>query len=66
VFTAAIAAVIADESGSSKAEVVRRWLPFGVWLTLGTVLPPSATRRRWLAGQAATALVIAHLVLTKW
>jgi hypothetical protein len=66
VLAAAIAVVIADKSGLSKAEVERIWLPFGVWLTLGAVLLPSATRRWWLAGQAATALVVAHLVLTKW
>lgn len=66
VLAAALAIAVADKSGLSKAEVERIWLPFGVWLTSAAALLPVASRRWWLAGQALTALVVAHLVLTKW
>jgi hypothetical protein len=66
VLAAAVAIAVADKSGLSKAEVERIWLPFGVWLTTGAALLPERHRRWWLAGQAATALVVGHLVLTKW
>jgi hypothetical protein len=66
VLAAALAIAVADKSGLSKAEVERIWLPFGVWLTSAAALLPVASRRWWLAGQALTALVLAHLVLTKW
>jgi hypothetical protein len=61
---AAIAA--ADLSGLSKAEVERIWLPFAVWLPAGAALLPAAAHRWWLAAQAATALVVNHLLLTTW
>jgi hypothetical protein len=62
---AAFAAVlVADLSGLSKAEVERIWLPFAVWLPAGAALLPHP--RRWLAAQAATALLVNHLVLTGW
>jgi hypothetical protein len=62
---AAFAAVLAaDLSGLSKAEVERIWLPFAVWLPAGAALLPHP--RRWLAVQAATALLINHLLLTGW
>jgi hypothetical protein len=62
---AAFAAVlVADLSGLSKAEVERIWLPFAVWLPAGAVLLPHP--RRWLAAQAATALLVNHLMLTGW
>lgn len=66
VLAAAVAIAVADKSGLSKAEVERIWLPFGVWLTAGAALLPSVSRRWWLAGQAATALAVGSLVLTKW
>lgn len=66
VLAAAVAVAVADKSGLSKAEVERIWLPFGVWLTAGAALLPVASRRWWLAGQAATALAVGSLVLTKW
>ncbi|MCA2211512.1 hypothetical protein [Jidongwangia harbinensis] len=61
-----VAILAADLSGLSKAEVERIWLPFAVWLMAGAALLPPATRRGWLAVQAATALLINHLLLTTW
>jgi hypothetical protein len=66
VLAAALAVAVADKSGLSKAEVERIWLPFGVWLVSGAALLPPASRRWWLAGQALTALVVGHLILTSW
>jgi hypothetical protein len=66
VLAAALAVAVADRSGLSKAEVERIWLPFGVWLVSGAALLPSVSRRWWLAGQAATAFAVGHLVLTSW
>jgi hypothetical protein len=63
---AATAIAAADLSGYSKAEVERIWLPFGVWLMAGAALTPTGGRRLWLAGQAAIALTINHLLLTTW
>jgi hypothetical protein len=64
---AALAAIAAaDLSGLSKAEVERIWLPFAVWLPAGAALLPAPTHRTWLAVQAATALVVNHLLLTTW
>jgi hypothetical protein len=60
------AILLADLSGLSKAEVERIWLPFAVWLPTGAVLLPAGDRRCWLAVQAATALLINHLLLTTW
>jgi hypothetical protein len=37
-----------------------------VWLTAATAFLPATTRRRWLAVQAGTALVVNHLLLTNW
>ncbi|MEV0714430.1 hypothetical protein [Asanoa sp. NPDC050611] len=61
---AALAVAVADLSGMSKAEVERIWLPFVVWLLAATALLPPHTRRWWLAGQAATALAVNHLLWT--
>ena len=63
---ALLAILAADLSGLSKAEVERIWLPFAVWLPTGAVLLPAGDRRCWLAVQAATALLINHLLLTAW
>lgn len=53
-------------TGMSKSEVERIWLPFTWWaLTLAALLPRRA-HRPLLAVQAATALVVEHLVLTDW
>jgi methylthioxylose transferase len=63
---AAVAILLADLSGLSKAEVERIWLPFGAWLVAGASALPAAGRRGWLAVQAATALAVNHLLLTVW
>ncbi|WP_223199470.1 hypothetical protein [Solihabitans fulvus] len=63
---AALAVLLADSSGLSKAEVERIWLPFTVWLIPAAALLPAPGRRRWLAAQAVTALAVNHLVLTNW
>ncbi|MQA11578.1 MAG: hypothetical protein GEU98_24110 [Pseudonocardiaceae bacterium] len=60
------AVVLADASGLSKAEVERIWLPFAVWLLPAAGLLPEASRRWWLAGQAAVALAVNHLLWTNW
>lgn len=57
---------VADLSLMSKAEVERIWLPFVPWLLVATVLLPDHWRRRALAVQVATALVVEHLLLTAW
>ncbi|MGK5443563.1 hypothetical protein ACSNN7_17345, partial [Micromonospora sp. URMC 105] len=61
---ATLAAVGADLSGMSKAEVERIWLPFAVWLLVAAAHLPAPARRWWLAGQALTALTVNHLLLT--
>jgi hypothetical protein len=61
-----VAIGLADLSGLSKAEVERIWLPFTVWLTAATAFLPAASRKLWLAAQAATALAVNHLLLTNW
>ncbi|WP_020670228.1 hypothetical protein [Amycolatopsis nigrescens] len=66
VAAAALTVLFADLSGLSKAETERIWLPFAVWLLPATALLPAVSRRWWLAGQAAVALLVNHLVLTFW
>ncbi|MEU9167397.1 hypothetical protein AB0D34_06315 [Streptomyces sp. NPDC048420] len=64
VVAAALALLIADLSGMSKAETERIWLPFAVWL-----LPAGALLGRvrgWLVAQALLALLVNHLLLTGW
>ncbi len=61
---AAIAA--ADLSGLSKAETERIWLPYAIWLLAAAAYLPARGQRGWLALQAATALIINHLLLTHW
>ncbi|MGH8966521.1 MAG: hypothetical protein ACRDXB_14510, partial [Actinomycetes bacterium] len=63
---AAIAVLIADLSGLSKAEVERIWLPFAVWLIAGAALLPARQVRWWLGAQAGVALAVNHLLLTTW
>jgi hypothetical protein len=63
---AAIAVLVADLSGLSKAEVERIWLPFAVWLIAGAGLLPARQARCWLAAQAVLALSINHVLLTTW
>lgn len=61
-----LAIAAADLTGLSKAEVERIWLPFTIWMMAGAALLPAPSRRFWLAAQAATALLINHLLLTTW
>ena len=42
---AALAVLVADPSGLSKAEVERIWLPFAVWLIARTGLLPARQTR---------------------
>ena len=58
--------VVADLSRMSKGEVERIWLPFVPWLTIGLVLLPERWRRPALVVQAATALLVQHLLYTSW
>ncbi|MFF7408563.1 hypothetical protein [Streptomyces lydicus] len=61
-----LAMLAADLSGMSKAETERIWLPFTLWLPATAALLPARDRRGWLAAQAATALLVNHLLLTDW
>ena len=63
---AALMVVLADLSGMSKAEVERIWLPFIPWLTVSCALLPDGWRRRGLALQVGTALLVQHLLYTVW
>jgi hypothetical protein len=63
---AALAVLVADLSGLSKAEVERIWLPFAVWLVAAAGLLPARQARWWLAAQAVVALAVNHLLLTTW
>lgn len=63
----AVAAILlATLSGFSKAEVERIWLPFAFWLLVACAWLPRTSYRTWLAVQAATVLLIQHLLLTNW
>lgn len=62
----ALAVLVADLSGLSKAEVERIWLPFAVWLVAAAGLLPARQARWWLGAQAVLALVVNHLLLTTW
>jgi hypothetical protein len=64
VAAAALAIVLADLSGMSKAEVERIWLPFVIWATVACGALPRP--RRFLAAQAVLALAVNHLLLTVW
>jgi hypothetical protein len=65
VAAAVLVVLLADVSGLSKSEVERIWLPFAVWLVPAAGFLPG-DRRWWLAGQAGTALMVNHLLLTNW
>jgi methylthioxylose transferase len=60
------AMLLAALSGMSKGEVERIWLPWTVWLPVVAVLLPGSRRHRWLAAQAAVALLLEHLLITPW
>ncbi|MEV1011566.1 hypothetical protein [Streptomyces sp. NPDC049881] len=62
----AAAMLAADVSGMSKAETERIWLPFALWLIPAAALLPATLARSWLAAQAAVAVVVNHLWLTRW
>jgi hypothetical protein len=64
--TALAAVAVADLSGLSKAEVERIWLPFLPWVTLATVALRGAHVRRWLAAQAALAIVLQLTIGWPW
>jgi len=66
VFGGLVAALVADLSGMSEAEVERIWLPFGVWVLLAGVSLAGRRARPWLALQAASAVVLVALVTTQW
>lgn len=60
----ALAILLADLSGLSKAEVERIWLPFAIWLVVSCAALPRP--RAWLAAQAALALAVNHMLITVW
>ncbi|MEV7478511.1 hypothetical protein [Streptomyces halstedii] len=66
VLAALLALALADLSGMSKAETERIWQPFVLWLLPAAGLLPGRGTRGWLAGQAAVALLINHLLWTGW
>ncbi|KHL17787.1 UNVERIFIED_CONTAM: membrane protein [Mumia flava] len=58
--------VAATLSGMSKAEVERIWLPFTLWVLPAAALLPERLRRPFLVVQVVTALLIQHLLMTRW
>ncbi len=58
--------IVATLSGMSKAEVERIWLPFTFWVLTLPALLPERWHRALLVSQVLTALVIQHLLLTRW
>jgi hypothetical protein len=63
---AALAVLLADLSGMSKAEVERIWLPFVPWLLVGAALLPERWRRWALGAQLFVALLVQTLLSTRW
>ncbi len=65
---AAVAVLIADVSGMSKAEVERIWLPFVPWLVIATAALAVGRKipRSWLAAQAGVAVLVAVAVRSPW
>lgn len=67
--SALVAMVAADLSGMSKGEVERIWLPFAFWVApaaAAVAIGTSASRRGWLAGQAALAAGVQLAIRTHW
>lgn len=60
------AVLLAAVSGLSKGETERIWLPFAVWVLVATVTLPRRSARWWLAAQAATGLLLEHLLWPPW
>ncbi|MGH3423810.1 MAG: hypothetical protein ACRDO8_03720 [Nocardioidaceae bacterium] len=57
---------LASLSGMSKAEVERIWLPFTLWILALPALLPERWHRPLLVTQVVLAIVIQHLVITRW
>jgi hypothetical protein len=66
----AVAVLLADVSGMSKAEVERIWLPFTLWLAAagGAAAEGRSVRRTqgWLAVQVGLALLLQAWLVTPW
>ncbi|MEV7397518.1 hypothetical protein [Aeromicrobium sp. NPDC092404] len=58
--------LVATLSGMSKAEVERIWLPFTIWVVAIPALLPERWHRPALLSQVVLALLVQHLVLTRW
>ncbi|MEO8107147.1 MAG: hypothetical protein ABI720_07490 [Actinomycetes bacterium] len=65
-WSATAAVLLATLGGLSKAEVERIWLPFGAWVLFAAAAIPLSRTRVWLAAQAATVIVVAHLLVAPW
>lgn len=64
---AAILTILAATlSGMSKAEVERIWMPFTIWVVALPLLLPQRWHRPLLASQVVVALLVQHLLLTRW
>lgn len=59
-----LAVAVSDLSGASKGECERIWLPFVPWLLVATARLEH--RRRWLAAQLVTTLVLVLVLRAKW
>ncbi len=57
--------VVLDLAGLTRGEVERIWVPYAAWLVPAAALHP-AHGRRWLAAQAATAVLVQALVHSSW
>lgn len=64
--TALLCIVAATLSGMSKAEVERIWMPFTFWILMLPALLPERWRIPLLTSQAAIALLVQFLLLTRW
>lgn len=58
--------ILASLSQMSRAEVERIWLPFAPWMLLATGLLPARWRRGGLILQVVFALIVQHLLYTRW